>query len=236
MARSLSRGARKAGRATVKAGRATKRAIGKGAGRVKRATSSSSSRSRSSSASSSSVSRDTRSYSSGPGYVGTREYWTGRGRGHNLAWVNRYPWFWSVFQPYALVWYPPVPWIPQYTVPESATTQVTNVTLVVDSANFSDSLATLPTFEERGIDLGAMEALPSDQTALADPAQSAVAQETIELVDAELKKVRNENLTLRLEQQGYNIVPDMDTGRFAWIRKRQAPSNKPSDFTTVYRK
>lgn len=146
----------------------------------------------------------------------TREYW-GRGGvnyGYGARWVRRYPWAVSLV-PFA-TWYVFPRWMPYYTlVPTYVVSDapVPSNAFIVDRVNFPDTLPTLPTFAELGIDLTPLQLQRAESDLSAE--ERARIQTTMATIGVQLVALRR-----RMEvPDGYAIVPDLDTARFSWIRR-----------------
>lgn len=85
--------------------------------------------------------------------------------------------------------------------------------IVVDRVHFPANLPLLPTFAELSIDLGSLRWQRSD--AELTPEERALAQQTVARIGVQLAALRR-----RIDvPPGYAIVPDMDLGRYTWIKQ-----------------
>jgi hypothetical protein len=169
------------------------------------------------------------SWASGPGYTGDREYWTRgqAGYGQSRQWAQRYAW-WPQYVPYES-WYIWQSWLPQYTLNESYALDLRQgrpvpvQALAVDRRHFPDELPTLPSFTQREISVEPMRiAKSADQLGASEKQQI---EETLERINEELARLRRDRANLTWLGKGYMIVPDLDTGRFTWIKNANTQSD-----------
>lgn len=157
-------------------------------------------------------------YRGGTGYWGSR----GFGYGYGLGWSWRYPWFAAAF-PYQY-WFPWRVWVPQYVVVNQQAVQQWDSSGggAIDPVHYqpvqefgATQLPRLPTFTELGIDTSAIRY----DTQSLDPQQQARVQDVSRRITLELRRLRADH---QIEaRMGYHPVPDMDAGRFAWVKQVQ---------------
>ena len=137
------------------------------------------------------------------------------GYGYGLWRAYHYPWFVDAF-PLAL-WFPWPGWMPAYYVSDQQAlerfdSQGGQAPPMQDNPQFAQ-LPRLPSFESLGIDIRRLDRF---EGATLDANQRAVVDDMKQRLSTELDKLRAQYR--QQAAQGFFPVPDMDAGRFEWVK------------------
>jgi hypothetical protein len=139
--------------------------------------------------------------------------------GHNRRWVRRFPWMTQFISSLYPRWYMYDNWEPYYTIDPRVRVQPNG--MIPPNAYIYDRsfpiLPQLPTFEEAGIDIRPLMIAKTES--MLGGTERAVIQATLDQIDQKLVDLRSLPLYREKILEGYMIVPDLDTGRFTWIRR-----------------
>jgi hypothetical protein len=139
--------------------------------------------------------------------------------GHNRRWARRFPWMTQFISSLYPRWYMYDNWEPYYTIDPRVRVQPNG--MIPPNAYIYDRsfpiLPQLPTFEEAGIDIRPLMIAKTES--MLGGTERAVIQATLDQIDQKLVDLRSLPLYREKILEGYMIVPDLDTGRFTWIRR-----------------
>ena len=151
-----------------------------------------------------------------------RRGYFGRGRtgfGYGLYFYSLNPWLYAYWNPY--VWYGPR-WTPFYTyaITQGGTGEVeyrVNLDLSDRARQSYETLPTLPTFADSGIDIAPLSQYRTAEEAREhEPEIRALKRQLDETLSALRRDYAEET-----RRTGWTPVPDLDHRRFEWVYKRQ---------------
>jgi hypothetical protein len=168
------------------------------------------------------------------------DYWRPRrGYGYGLWWLWQYPLLYSTLYPWYYSWFnkPYYPnWTPAYTVDPTYIVNNNNTynlppdAYVPNTTDFGSDLSmlpTLPSFSERGIDMTPLQYMRrGGGGGELSPLQKEAINRMMASIDGELRQIRRDMKAREprynaWRDKGYMIVPDLDRGRFGWIKGSQ---------------